>query len=479
MEHAKAAVTQRLWGARFKAEPSAELKALSRSDPSFFRLAPYDLAGSRAHARELQRAGILNEAELATLLTATDRLAAEHAAGDLSPAPEDEDVHTFLERVLTARLGEVGGKLRAGRSRNDQAANDLRLYLRDQARRIAAAVGELQHALVLQAEQHVLTYSPGFTHLQPAQPVVFAHHLLAHAQAIGRNVERLQDWDRRTARSPLGAAALAGSAVCTSPELSARELGYDAPCENSIDAVAARDHVAEFLFVSSMLTVELSRLAEEVVLWSSRQFRWVELDDAWCTGSSIMPQKKNPDIAELTRGKAGRLIGNLVAMLAALKSLPLAYNRDLAEDKSAAFDSVDTLALVLPAMAGMIRTMRVDVQALCKQAPLGFTLATEVADWLAFAGVPFSQAHEITGALVKACEAKGIELGEVNATMLAEVDVRLRPEVLERLTIEAAVNARSGYGGTAPARVREQIERLKARLDAQAAWAADYAGPRC
>jgi len=471
--------TQRLWGARFKSEPSAALKALSRSDPSFFRLAPYDLAGSRAHARELQRAGILQPAELDRLLVAIDQVERDFVAGELHPSEADEDVHTFLERVLTTRLGTIGGKLRAGRSRNDQAANDLKLYLRDRARTIVSAVLELQAALVQQAEAHITTLSTGFTHLQPAQPVVFAHHLLAHAQAIGRNIDRLIDWDRRSARSPLGAAALAGSAICRSPELSAAELGYDAPCENSIDAVAARDHVCEFLFVTSMLAVELSRLSEEVVLWSSRQFQWVTLDDAYCTGSSIMPQKKNPDIAELSRGKAGRLIGNLVSLLAALKSLPLAYNRDMAEDKSAAFDSVDTLALVLPAMAGMIRTMQVNVDELRRQAPLGFTLATEVADWLAISGVPFSEAHEITGALVKACEAKDIELSQASVQLLAEVDPRLTAGVLKYLTLEAAVGARTGQGGTAPERVREQIGRLKRVLTAQAAWTADYRGPRC
>jgi argininosuccinate lyase len=479
MKIQEASSTKRLWGARFKSEPSAALKALSRSEPSFFRLVPYDLAGSRAHARELHRAGVLKADELEKLLACVDAVAQDYLAGAVHPTEADEDVHTFLERVLTERLGPIGGKLRAGRSRNDQAANDLKLYLRDKARVIAGAVLELQAALIAQAEQHIDTLSTGFTHLQPAQPIVFAHHLMAHAQAIGRNVDRLIDWDRRSARSPLGAAALAGSAICRSPELSADELGYDAPCENSIDAVAARDHVCEFLFVTSMLAVELSRLSEEVVLWSSRQFQWVDLDDGYCTGSSIMPQKKNPDIAELSRGKAGRLIGNLVAMLSALKSLPLAYNRDLAEDKSAAFDSIDTLQLVLPAMAGMIRTKRVNVDQLRRQAPLGFTLATEVADWLALSGVPFSEAHEITGALVKACEAEGIELSDVSEAMLAEVDPRLTADVLKHLTLEAAIAARTGHGGTAPERVREQMARAQATSRLHGEWVNAYGGPRC
>ncbi|MFT3719877.1 argininosuccinate lyase [Pseudorhodoferax sp.] len=478
-QDSSAQVTQRLWGARFKSEPSAALKALSRSAPSFFRLVPYDLAGSRAHARELNRAGVLQADELTQLLAAVDAIELEFSAGELNPIETDEDVHTFLERVLTSRLGSIGGKLRAGRSRNDQSANDLKLYLRDRARTITSAVLELQGALIAQAETHIGTLSAGFTHLQPAQPIVFAHHLMAHAQAVGRNIERFIDWDRRSARSPLGAAALAGSAICRSPELSAVELGYDAPCENSIDAVGSRDHVCEFLFITSMLSVELSRLSEEVILWSSRQFRWVDLDDGYCTGSSIMPQKKNPDIAELSRGKAGRLIGNLVTMLSALKSLPLAYNRDMGEDKNAVFDSIDTLALVLPAIAGMIRTMRVNVDELQRQAPLGFTLATEVADWLALRGVPFNEAHEITGALVKACEARQIELGQLPPDVLAEVDARLTPDVLEHLTLEAAVSARTGQGGTSPDRVCEQINRLKLMLEHQAQWVANYRGPRC
>ncbi|KVC39665.1 argininosuccinate lyase [Burkholderia pseudomultivorans] len=470
---------ERLWGGRFQSQPSDALQNLSRSDPSFYRLVPYDLAGSRAHARELNRAGIVTDDELAQLLAAMDGMARDYAAGAIAPSLADEDVHTFLERVLTQRLPALGGKLRAGRSRNDQAANDLRLYLRDNARRLVRGVLDLQDALVGQATRHADTVTAGFTHLQPAQPIVFGHQLLAHAQSLYRDTDRLIDWDRRTARSPLGAAALAGSAICVRPELSAQELGYDAPCENSIDAVAARDHVAEFVFVTSMLAVNLSRLSEEVILWTSRQFRWVDLDDGYATGSSIMPQKKNPDIAELTRGKAGRLIGNLTGLLATLKSLPLAYNRDLAEDKRAAFDSIDTLELVLPAMAGMIRTMRVNVDEMRRQAPLGFTLATEVADWLALTGVPFSEAHEITGALVRACERDGIELADASTEQLQAVDARLAPAVRAHLTLDAAVAARTGAGGTSPARVREQIARLSSVLERQAAWAADYRGPSC
>jgi argininosuccinate lyase len=470
--------TDRLWGARFKTGPSAALAALSRCPERYFRLTPYDLAGSRAHARELQRAGLLDEQETQTMIDALDRIGDDFREGRIQPTLDDEDVHTFIERMLTERLGPLGGKLRAGRSRNDQTANDLRLFLRDHARTIAVEVLALQTALVEQAEQHIDSICPGFTHLQQAQPIVFAHHLLAHSQSLLRDVQRLVDWDVRTAFSPLGAAAMAGSAIARQPELSAEEMGYTAPCENSIDAVASRDHVAEFLFVSSMLGVNISRLAEEFCLWSSRQFRWVVLDDAYATGSSIMPQKKNPDIAELARGKAGRLIGNLTGLLSTLKSLPLSYNRDLSEDKSSVLDTVDTLLLVLPAMAGMVATMRVNVEELRRQAPLGFTLATEVADWLAVRGVPFKEAHEITGALVQVCEKHDIELWEATPAMLAEVDVRLTPQVRECLTLEAAIAARSGWGGTAPQQVRQQISRLKTALDGQLQWAQTYNGFR-
>lgn len=467
-----------LWASRFRTGPSPELMALSRSDASHFRLAPYDLAASLSHARELVRAGLLTSAEGKTIETALAALRIEIGAGALLPSPSDEDVHTFLERVLTERLGPLGGKLRAGRSRNDQAANDLKLYLRDQSRRIVVALLALQEALAVQAERHIDAVAPGFTHLQPAQPVSFAHQLLAHAQGFARDITRMQDWDRRAARSPLGAAALAGSALAKQPELSASELGYVAPCENSIDAVGSRDHVTEFLFVTAMMGVNLSRLAEEIFLWSSRQFRWIELDDAYATGSSIMPQKKNADIAELTRGRAARLIGGLGAMLTALKGLPFAYNRDLAEDKWASFEAVDTLTVVLPAMAGMIRTMRVNNSELRRQATDGFTLATEVADWLARQGVPFSEAHEVTGRLVRYCEDRSIGLEDLSETDLAAVDTRLSVAIRASLTPEAAVKARDGYGGTAPHRVSEQLARLRSDFDLQREWAMRYDGPR-
>ena len=467
----------RLWGARFRLPPDPALLRLSRSESSYFRLAPYDIVASQAHARELLRAGILTVAETDTIIGALAAIAADIRDGKVAPSERDEDVHTFVERVLTERLGALGGKLRAGRSRNDQAANDLKLYLRREARALAGRVLDLNAALISQAAQHLDTLAPGFTHLQPAQPIVFAHHLLAHAQVFARDVDRCMDWDRRHARSPLGAAAMAGSAIALSPEQSATELGYDGPCENSIDAVGSRDHAAEFVFVAAMIGVQLSRLAEELVLWCSKQFAWVELDDAFATGSSIMPQKKNPDIAELTRGRSARLIGDLTTMLTLLKAQPFSYNRDMSEDKRAAFDAVDSLAVVLPAMTGMVRTLRVDVDRLRRQSTEGFTLATEVADWLARRGVPFAEAHEITGALVKRCEDRGIGLEGVTDADLIAVDPRLAPSIRACLTPEAAVAARSGYGGTAPNQVARQLERLRARLGEQRQWADGYRGP--
>ena len=466
-----------LWGARFKAAPAASLTALSRSPDYYFALAPYDLAGCRAHARELARAGLLSADELDTMLAAIDALDADYRAGQLQPIAADEDVHTFIERALTERLGALGGKLRAGRSRNDQTVNDLRLYLRDNGRKLVSALLQLQQALVTQAAQHTDSVAPGFTHLQQAQPIVFGHQLLAHAQSFARDIERMQDWDRRSARCPLGAAAMAGSAIARQPELAAADLAYLAPCENSIDAVASRDYAAEFLFVTSMIGINLSRLCEEVCLWASRQFSWVELHDSYATGSSIMP-KKNPDIAELTRGRSGRLVGNLMALLTTMKAMPLSYNRDLSDDKRNVIDAVDTLLMVLPAMAGMMATLKFNTAVMRGQAPDGFTLATEVADWLAMRGVPFREAHEITGQLVQLCERENCGLADLSDAQLHGVDARLTPEVRQALTLEAALAARSGYGGTAPARVREQLARLQTLMQDQQRWADDYAGPR-
>ncbi len=461
-----------LWGGRFSSGPSPELAALSRSSPTFFRLSPEDIAGSRAHARELARANVLTGDELTKMLETLDAIAADVATGREKPKASDEDLHTFHERLLVERLGPLGGKLRAGRSRNDQTANNTRLYLRRTARRIVDLVLQVQDALAGQAAQHVETVMPGFTHLQPAQPVSLGHHLMAHAQSLSRDIERFIDWDRRFDRSPLGAAALAGSAFAREPESSSRDLGYARPCENSIDAVASRDVVSEFLFVTAMLGVNLSRLSEEICIWASRQFAWVKLHDSYSTGSSIMPQKKNPDIAELTRGMSGTMIGNLAGILATLKAMPLAYNRDLAEDKRALFETVDLLDLILPAFAGMVATMTFDAERMAADAPRGFTLATEVADWLVRQGIPFAQAHDISGATVRYCEERGMELDGLTEDDLPKIDAALTAGVLETINPVRALAERFGQGGTAPARVREQIAAFADTCARQRAWAA-------
>lgn len=467
-----------LWGGRFAGGPAEALARLSVSVQFDWRLAPYDLAASRAHAGVLARAGLLDPEELGQILAALDDLEAACASGAFRPTVDDEDVHTALERGLLERLGSLGGKLRAGRSRNDQVATDLRLYLRDHARGVAARLVELAEALAEQAERHVETPAPGMTHLQHAQPVAFGHWLLAHVQPLLRDLDRLRDWDARAAISPLGAGALAGSSLPLDPVRVARELGFTASAANSMDAVADRDFVAEFLFVTALVGVHLSRLGEEVVLWTSQEFGWVELDDSFATGSSIMPQKKNADIAELARGKSGRLIGGLMSVLTMLKGLPMTYDRDMQEDKEPAFDAVDTLQLLLPALAGMISTMTVRVDRLVAAAPVGYSLATEVADWLVRKGVPFREAHEITGRLVALCVARDCALDEVSDEDLAMVSEHLDPGVREVLSVRSALATRSTPGSTGPGPVAEQLAAAEDKLAGWRKWAAERVVPR-
>ena len=449
-----------LWGGRFTGGPADALAALSVSTHFDWRLARYDIAGSRAHARALAKAGLLDDAQLAGMLDALDRLEEDVITGAFSPAPADEDVHTALERGLMERAGsEIGGRLRAGRSRNDQIATLVRMYLRDQARHVAGLVLDVVDALVDQAARAGEAIMPGRTHMQHAQPVLVAHHLLAHAWPLMRDVERLEDWDARAAVSPYGSGALAGSTLGLDPDDVAAELGFHAAAENSIDATSARDAVAEISFVLAMTAVDVSRLSEEIIIWNTKEFGFVTLDDAFSTGSSIMPQKKNPDVAELARGKAGRLIGDLAGLLATLKGLPLAYDRDLQEDKEPVFDAVDTLAVLLPAVAGMVTTMTLSYERMEALAPQGFSLATDVAEWLVREGVPFREAHEVSGACVRECERRGIELGDLSDDDFAAIDVCLTPGVREVLSVRGSVAARAGHGGTAPVRVVEQLAR--------------------
>jgi argininosuccinate lyase len=462
-----------LWGGRFAGASAAALSALSRSTHVDWRLASHDLAGSRAHARVLHRAGLLDDATLAAMLDALDRLRVDVESGAFAPDPGDEDVHTALERGLVERAGpEVGGRLRAGRSRNDQVATLIRMYLRDHVRVVVGFVLDVVDALLAQARTHLGVAMPGRTHLQHAQPVLLSHHLLAHAWALLRDVDRFRDWDRRAAFSPYGSGALAGSSLGLDPEAVAADLGFAGAVENSIDGTASRDVVAEFAFVAAMTAVDVSRLAEEVVIWATAEFAFVTLDDAYATGSSIMPQKKNPDVAELARGKAGRLVGDLAGILTTLKSLPLAYNRDLQEDKEAVFDAVDTLELLLPAFAGMVGTLTFAAERMESLAPQGFSLATDLAEWLVREGVPFRVAHEHAGVCVRVCEERGIELWDLSDDDLSAISPRLTPAVRTVLTVEGSLAARDAKGGTAPVRVAEQLDRVRATADAARAWSA-------
>lgn len=463
----------RLWGGRFADGPSEALAKLSASVHFDWRLAPYDIAGSRAHARALHKAGLLSDDELQRMIGGLGLLEADVLAGTFTGTIADEDVHTALERGLLERVGaDLGGKLRAGRSRNDQIATLFRMYLRDHARVIGGLVAELQEALVGLAETHADVAMPGRTHLQHAQPVLFAHHILAHAHALSRDAERLRQWDERTAVSPYGSGALAGSSLGLDPVAVAAELGFEhGSVANSIDGTASRDFVAEFAFITAMIGIDLSRIAEEIIIWNTKEFSFVTLHDAFSTGSSIMPQKKNPDIAELARGKSGRLIGNLTGLLATLKALPLAYNRDLQEDKEPVFDSCDTLEVLLPAFTGMMATLTVNADRMEELAPAGFSLATDIAEWLVKQGVPFRVAHEVAGECVKVCEADGIELDELTDEQFAKISPHLTPEVRTVLNVKGALASRDGRGGTAPVRVAEQLAEVKRDVAAQLAWA--------
>ena len=449
-----------LWGGRFAGGPSPELEALSRSTHFDWRLASYDLDGSRAHASALHQAGLLTQDELDGLRAGIDELDRRFEAGELLPQESDEDVHGALEGVLVELVGaDLGGKLRAGRSRNDQIATLFKVFLRDHAQVVARLVLDLADAIADQAERHHGAIMPGRTHLQHAQPVLLSHHLMAHAWPLVRDVSRLRDWDARVAAdSPYGSGALAGSSLGLDPEAVAAHLGFTGSTPNSIDGTASRDFVAEFAFVTAMIGVDVSRQAEEIILWATREFGFVALDDAFSTGSSIMPQKKNPDIAELARGKSGRLIGNLTGLLATLKALPLAYN------------SVDTLEVLLPAFTGQVATLRYDTARMAELAPQGFSLATDIAEWLVREGVPFRVAHELAGSCVRRCEELGIELDELSDEQFAAIDARLTPAVRDVLTVEGSVASRNGRGGTAPDRVAEQLVELRAAVADHRGW---------
>ncbi|AZA11348.1 argininosuccinate lyase [Corynebacterium gerontici] len=461
-----------LWGGRFSGGPSEAMFALSVSTHFDWVLAPYDVLASKAHAKVLHKAGLLSDEDLRTMLDGLEQLGKDVAEGSFGPLPSDEDVHGAMERGLIDRVGaEVGGRLRAGRSRNDQVATLFRMWLRDAVRDVALDTLDLVDAIIDQAAAHPDAIMPGKTHSQAAQPVLLAHQLLAHAQPLLRDVDRLQDLDKRLAVSPYGSGALAGSSLKLDPEAIAEELGFDEAADNSIDATSSRDFASEAAFVFAQIAVDMSRLAEEIVYWCTPEFGYVTLDDAWSTGSSIMPQKKNPDVAELTRGKTGRLIGNLAGLMATLKAQPLAYNRDLQEDKEPIVDSVAQLRLLQPAMTGLVSTLTFNEARMAELAPAGFTLATDLAEWLVREGVPFRVAHEASGACVQLAESQGKGLDQLTDEELSSVHPALKPGVRDVLTVSGAVASRATRGGTAGVRVSEQRGRAQAKSKEQRAWA--------
>ncbi|MEW6545894.1 MAG: argininosuccinate lyase [Bacillota bacterium] len=452
----------RLWGGRFQRDPRQEVLAYTSSLPYDRRLARQDVEGSRAHVRMLGARGILSPQEVERLLSGLDMVARELEEGTFPFRPELEDIHTCVEARLGELVGEVAGKLHTARSRNDQVALDMHMYLREQVAELDRAVGRLQENILDLAEKHQDLIMPGYTHLQRAQPVLFAHHLLAYFFMLQRDRERLAFCSRQLDRMPLGAAALAGTGFPIDPEQVARELGFSRLYDNSMDAVSDRDHVVEVLSACALIMVHLGRLAEELVLWSSREFGFLELDDSYATGSSIMPQKKNPDVAELVRGRVGRVVGHLVGFLMVLKGLPLAYCRDLQEDKEALFGALDTTISSLQVMAGMIATARPQPEAMARACRGGLLTATDLADYLVQKGMPFRQAHRLVGQIVLRCLEQGKELWELSPEEYRSFSPLFGDDVREVVTPEASVRARRSPGGTAPESVKAQLKKARA-----------------
>jgi len=455
------------WGGRFESPTDEFVEQFNASIEVDGRMYAEDIAGSKAHARMLCEQGILSREDLNAILRGLDEILGEIESGEFEFTVALEDVHMNIEARLTEKIGDAGKRLHTARSRNDQVATDTRLYLRRRSDELVGGIRRLQKVLVDQASDHAATIMPGFTHLQTAQPVTLGHHLLAYVEMLDRDAGRFADARRRLNVNPLGSAALAGTTFPIDREMTTRELGFDAPTANSLDAVSDRDFIIELLAAASICAVHLSRLSEELILWMSAQFGFIDLPDAFCTGSSIMPQKKNPDMPELVRGKAGRIIGGLVAMLTTIKGLPLAYNKDMQEDKTAVFDAMDQLEACLRVFADMLPGMKVNREAMHRAAASGFATATDLADALVRAGVPFREAHEIVGKSVAHCIREGIELHQMDAEACQAIDERLSEDMVRALSVEACVAARDHVGGTAPVQVRAQVAAWKKRLEDQ------------
>ncbi|MDH7486434.1 MAG: argininosuccinate lyase [Anaerolineae bacterium] len=469
----------KLWGGRFEGTPDELMERFNRSIGFDWRLWSVDIEGSIAYAKALERAGLLSADERERLIQGLQAVAREFEAGQFEFKPSDEDIHTAVERRLGELVGQVAGKLHTGRSRNDQVATDLRLYLLKEIPGLRQQLSGLQEAIVVKAEQHLDVIMPGYTHLQRAQPVLFSHWLLSYFWMLQRDRERLDELEKRVAVLPLGAGALAGHATSLRSSAGlgidrhflAAELGFRAVSENSMDAVSDRDFVAEFLFWAALVQVHLSRLAEELILWSSAEFGFVALDEAYATGSSLMPQKKNPDALELLRGKAGRMVGHLVALLTVLKGLPSTYNKDLQEDKEPLFDALDTLKLALPVAAGVVRTLKVNAEAMAAALDDGM-LATDLADYLVRRGVPFRRSHELVGRAVRRAEELGLPLRElplaefqaITSATLSTSSEAFDEDLYAVFDHRRSVEMRDSYGGTATTAVRQQIEQARAVL---------------
>lgn len=456
---------QQMWGGRFAAQPSDIMQSINASIDVDKRMVREDIAGSRAHADMLAEQGIISEADLEAIQSGLDQIVAEVQAGTFPYRVELEDIHMNIEARLNELIGEPAGRLHTARSRNDQVVTDFRLWTRGALTEARRGLKHLQTALITRAGEHTDTVMPGFTHLQTAQPVTLGHHLLAYVEMFERDSSRLADCTSRLNECPLGAAALAGTGFPIDRDATAEALGFDRPMANSLDAVSARDFALEAMSGLSIAATHLSRLAEEIVLWSSAQFAFASLSDAWSTGSSIMPQKRNPDAAELIRAKASLITANFAALQGAVKALPLAYAKDLQDDKSLTFAAFDTFGLCTAAMSGMIETITFKPENMRAAATKGFSTATDLADWLVRElKVPFREAHHVTGSLVAMAEQSGVDLPELRLEQMQTVEPRLTNDVFSVLTVEASVASRQSYGGTSPLRVREQVEQWKKRL---------------